>query len=360
MRRWFQSPFVYFAVVLIAAELTVRMVYHPAAGLSEHNLRNATPLRGWPEYTARPTSSPAVILIGNSQAIGQEFGDVTTLYSHHVSNGLAQQGMEFRNWSVSGLRTDQTEFLLLRALRQQPRLIVVVAAPSNLSHFNHYQFTGDLTDLHLTVGDPATWGTVWNHFFARDLKYHDLLLRSWQLNTRIGRSRDYLYDQLAAITPNYYHRHVFGHKRSKLALLSVDQRPTDSAPLAVRPIQNKMNAERWATQFREQRLPTLKVFYRHLLHRIDQTDGASDGTQLLWVWMPFALRDDTDTLLAGMQIFYQEACALIIADGHACIDLSGALPADHFLSPDISSHLNRRGHKRFGEILLPLIQDAIH
>lgn len=355
MRSWLQSPFVYFAAILFIVEIAARALYSPDESLAAHNLRNTTPLRGWPEYTQRQGDTGEVILIGNSQALGQEFGDVESIYTSRLDTELGKEGIGFRNWSVSGLRTDQMEFMVMQAIQHKPHTLVFVAGPTNQSHYQKYLFTSDLTDLHLTVGDASIWPQLKQNFFARDLEIKDVLLRSWKLNTRIGRSRERLYDELAPLIDNHHHRHIFGHKRSKLALFSIDEREDDSPTIPVRPLQNKMSAERWAEQFRQQRLPTFEQFYQHLSQRLDD-----HNIGLLWVWMPFALREDTDTLLAGMQQFYREACAIVTADGNTCIDLSESLSAAHFLSPDISSHLNRKGHRAFGEILAPIIKDAIH
>lgn len=355
LKKAIKSTFTFLIIALVLVEVGLRLMATRDEKMSDHQLRNSTLLRGWPEYTSRSNSDNGVILIGNSQAIGQEFHDTDKIYASAINTRLNDLGFTFQNWSISGLRIDQMEMLILKAIQQKPRLIVFSLAASNINNHKLYEYTRDITDLHLTLSEPSNLSELPNNFFFDTFHIKDWLIGFFQRYSAIGRSRIDLFDSVAEGSHSKKHKFLFGHKRSQRALINVDRIEISARKRNIRPLQAPMTADIWERQFESQRLPTFEAFYKHLEKRLEKHD-----IKLLWVWMPFAEREDTKPLLAGMQRFYKRVCNTIQLSQHDCYDLSGSVNNDYFLSADVSSHLTEQGHKEYAAKLMPIIENAVH
>lgn len=352
----FKSTFIVFILGLICLELGARLAPNAPERLSEHQYRNSTPLRAWPEYTSRAHSDNGVILIGNSQALGQEFSDVTKIYPYQLSKELAKDDISFQNWSISGMRVDQLEWFAMQAAKLKPKLLVFSVSASTINPIKSYRFTTDATDLNLSVAEVSNLTNLSGNFFARDFELKDWLIRFLKRHSYFLRSRTEWFDFLAEDVNGKQHKSLFGHKRLNTALINLDQTNIEEPQAGqARFIQNNYSAERWARQFNHQNLPTFKIYFENLNRLANKYDF-----NVLWVWMPFAHSDSTQALARGMGLYFNEACKIVRDHGQQCIDLRDSIDSNHFVSRDISSHLSAQGHTEYAELLLPIINDAIH
>jgi hypothetical protein len=352
----FKSAFVLFAIGLILLELGARLAPNAPERLSDHQYRNSTPLRGWPEYTSRMPSDGGVILIGNSQSLGQEFSDVSKIYPYQLSQELAKQDISFQNWSISGARVDQLEWFAMQAAKLKPKLLVFSVSASTINAIKSYRFTTDATDLNLSIGEVSNLSKLSGNFFTRDFEVKDWLIRFLKRHSYFLRSRTEWFDYLASNAKEKHHKALFGHRRIHVARENLDLADIEEPQAGeARFMQNRYSADRWARQFRHQNLPTFKIYFENLSKLAEKQDF-----KILWVWMPFAQSDSTQALGEGMGLYFKDACDIVHANNHVCIDLRNSIGPSNFVSHDISSHLSAQGHSEYAKLLLPIIKDAVH
>ena len=354
-----RSAIFYCVLSLLLAELVVsKIVGWPNEQAEPPYLRNETPYRGWPEYVSNVEKKRDIVLLGNSQGVGTELPDVSSIYAAQVNDALARHdhSIALHNWSVTGLLAHQLELLSLKALSHGPELIVLSVSLHNFNPTGKLTLSRDETDISL-----MTWDTT---LLSRDLLSSSLirntskdgLIRAW-LNrvSATARSRTALFDWLASKVPWRLHRLIFGHSRPQPVLTPIYERTEILEPAPIRHLQIKSPEAHWDKQFRGKQLPVAVDYYEWLNRQAEKR-----GTRLLWIWMPFARRDDTSTILRSMGRIHTEFCAQLKSDGNQCVDLSQALQPDKFISGDLSSHLTRPGHSEMAGLLTKEILDALY
>ena len=321
-------------------------------------LRNSTQYRGWPEYVSRVEQSKDLILLGNSQGVGTELPNVSDTYAAQVYDALKDRdpSLALHNWSVTGLMAHQLELLALKALSHDPALMILSVSLHNFNPTAKVSLARDETDIPLLVADPWLFGKeLLNSKIIRNTAFDEIVRAVFKSISATGRSRTAGFDRLAAKIPADMERFVFGHWRPQPVLIPIHQRQEVTEPAPIRLLQINSPESHWDNQFRRKQLPVATEFYQRL-----KTQAEERGTKLLWIWMPFARRQDTSAILESMKKIHQEFCAKLILDGTQCVDFSDALDSQKFISPDLASHLTRPGHAEMAELMTPAIFDALY
>ena len=355
-----RSGIFYFVFILLLVELFIRgLVSWPNEAAEPPYLRNPTPYRGWPEYVSRTEANKKnLILLGNSQGVGTELPDVSTIYAYKAYNALAKRdpSLALHNWSVTGLLAHQLELLSLKALSYDPALLILSVSLHNFNPTGELTLIRDETDIPLLMWDVDVLSRDWlRTSLVRNSSSSELVRIFFNKVSAIGRARTAGFDRLAQEVPWKMHRLVFGHRRPQPVLTPIYDRKETSQPTQIRPLQINSPESHWDRQFRGKQLPVALEFYGRLKQK-----SMEHGTKIVWVWMPFARRDDTSTLLDAMQKIHIEFCALVIADGSKCLDFSEELDPDYFISADLSSHLTRTGHEQMAKLVTTEILDALY
>ncbi len=362
-----RTAFVLFLALLLSAEFVASRLspyrLHPTASEAP---RNPLPLRGWPEYLKRgpSTSDTNIAIVSNSQGVGLELTDPENLYTQILERALVDRGRHtnVENWSISGLRSDQIELLSMTAARREIDLLVVVTEIKSIDIAGSTRLGANADDLDLIAGNPAYWPMILNSPLLHDTDWDKLLQRFFVLNSAIVRLRPYALDRFATLLPLDLHNTVFGHRRSRLALNPAGPRQVTPASLITGDTSAGVNAgvagvsaETWERQFRRYREPTFEKLFQSIHPRL-----RAAGTTLVWVWMPIYPGNVTSDLRIAARPVYGDLCAIMHEQKVRCVDLTESLPATSFFTASTSSHLNADGHLALSELLLPLIDDALH
>lgn len=359
-----RSAFFWFLLFVGLVEATAFLASpyrdHPQAASVN---RNPTPLRAWPEYLSGNTApgKDLVVLIGTSQGIGLEFSDDRRIFFSRLKRNMVRErpGVALENWSVAGLRSDQLEMLSLQAVERRASLVVFLVSLGNIDEDWRFRLDIDAADIDLLAGDPALWHMLPGTAVFDQVHYHDVLYRALLKNSHTGRSRIAVLDTVAEYLPVAQHRAAFGAARPRNARLTVAERleTRDGGIRFNSQFPDALNrpAGYYEKQYRRRRLPVFDAVYAGLRERFREA-----GIDMLWIWTPLAARGFEDTLLAGARPIQRDICRRIEADGWRCLDMTRVLPLDHFITGDMASHLNDKGHEALARKLTPAVVDAVH
>ncbi len=357
----FIRPLAWLLAALLLAEVAARIWVAGHVVEAGDSLRNPTPDRFWPEYTACNSSpgSRLAVLIGASQAIGPEYVDPADIYFTQLRNALRgdQPDLDFRNWSVSGIRADQIELLGRQAIRCGASELVLVLSPINFDQLRNFHPGSDGSDIMLLAGDPALWRLLRHSLTLERMEFGSLAQATLARNLALVRSRQLAWDHLAEVLPPEHHKSLFGHRRRDDALKSYADVGSDLperrvAANALLP-EGSINARQWAVTFERHRMPTFDRVYRTLHRRLKRA-----GVRLTWVWSATNVVDMHPELQREAGRVQQRLCERIRGDGWTCVDLSESLDPGHFRAGSIASHFNRAGHERFARLMTPVLRDA--
>jgi len=370
MKRFAGSSFAWFVPMLVALELAAwyALPYrtHPRASEVE---RNPTDHRAWPEYVRAPdaTGGRLILLLSTSQAVGKEIDDPQRIYPALVRRGLARRdpANHFENWASGGTRTVDIELLSMKAIERRADLVVLGFSFRNFDLADKLNLDYPFTDVDLFAGDPRLWGYLGDTTFAEATEAEDVLRRSAELMSNLGRSRIAVTDAVVERIPLAWHRWVVGRfvrPRPRLdaardpggSIFWADQTAALAEWQAVedrRQARQELHGARVSRGELAARLETFRLFFAALTRRFERS-----GTRSVWVWLPMK----TDLLAPGthqnVRWFYDEATRIVEAAGVRCRDLHDAIPSERFVTP---GHVDARGHERLAELMLEVIVPEI-
>ncbi len=357
----FLRPLAWLFAALLLAEITARVWVADHVVAPGESLRNPTPDRFWPEYTTcgSEADSRLAVLIGASQAIGPEYVDPADIYFTQLRDNLRIDlpELDFRNWSVSGIRADQVELLSRQAIRCGISELVLVLSPINFDQLRNFHPGGDATDILLLAGDPALWRLLRHSLTLERMDWSTFFGATLSRNLALVRSRQLVWDHVAEDLPRAHHRPLFGHQRHNDSLKSYAEMGIDLperrvAANAVLPA-GSINARQWAVTFERHRMPTFERVYQSLQRRLKRA-----GARLTWVWSATNVLGMHPDLQREARDLQRLLCDRIRGDGWTCVDLSESLENRHFRVGNIASHFNQAGHAEFARLMTPVLRDA--
>ena len=353
------SAIFWFLLFVCLAEIGARFAspYSDIIAEARPYLRNPLPYRGWPEYVSVTAGRYDLVLLGNSQAVGIEYPIADDIYSSQLATLLRGNNPEvvLHNWSVVGLRHHQLELLALKAVERRQKLLIFVVSLNNFGSVTERSIVKDPTDIPELLGDFSLFPDILRSQLAVSAKLDSAILSAIRRQSALARSRTRFFDFIAQRLPRRHQAMVFGHRRSTRAMTPISQRKEVAMAQQVTPMQVRMSKQRWINQLRTKQLIQARTLYRNVSRVLDESHS-----KMVWIWMPFALREDTRHILEAMQVVHQEFCQNLRADGVTCMDLSDGIAPEFFISPDLSSHLSKPGHKAMAALMEPIILDAIH
>jgi hypothetical protein len=361
--RLLRSPLVWFALFLVCAELTLLAFDSRHAFDHDDYLRNITPLRNWPEYTAcdREPGRPLAVLIGASQSMSPEFPDSRDTWFSMVRDRLEASGhaVDLRNWSVTGIRSDQIELLSLKALQCGAKAIIYVLSLANIDEKSSFRFDSHAADVDLIAGEPGLWPLLPGSLVFDSARIDQIALRVLRRGTATLRTRDRLFDVVAAHLDRRRVYHLLGHVRPPNSGASLRQRAAIVGDGFIDPGfmvgDVPIDKDYWRLQLESQRMPVFDAMYPNLDRRLQ-----ARGATLAWVFTAVNAQDRSLRLLEVSEEFHTRICERLHADGRACHDLSRAMPEQDFFPAGIASHFNAPGQRSFAELIYPIIEDAVH
>jgi hypothetical protein len=365
MRGILGSAFFWFALLLVALEALLRQAlpysHQPRAN---EVYRNPTDHRGWPEYLDVDDDAlggELIALLSASQAVGKEIDDPSRIYPALLRRELEGRGLRLENWASGGTRTVDIELLSMKAIARRARLVVLGFSYRNFDRPEKLNLDFPFTDVHLFAGDPRLWRYLPGTTFAPSTRAEDVLQRSGELYSSLGRSRIAVIDAVVERLPSRWHRWIVGRfvrPRQRLdaaadpagSIFWVDQTAALAewdAIEAQREAVTIARGVRVSAQEVDARLATFRVFLDGLTARC-----AHSGTRFVFVWLPMKTDLFPPPSLFEVRRFYGTACAEVERAGARCHDLHAAIPAERFLTP---GHVDRRGHELLAELMLRVI-----
>ncbi len=358
------SPFAWFIALLLGAELIALWLGSFQPLDVDGYRRNDTPLRHWPEYTRcedRDPERPLAVLVGASQSVSPEFADSGSTWVAMVQRRLADEGVDvdLRNWSVSGIRSDQLELLTLQAVRCGARAVIYALSLANIDERFDFRFDSHSADVDLLAGDPRLWWYLPGSLTFEQATYDQLAKRFLRSQFALGRARDQALDLVASRAGHRLTYYLTGHARPMHARMRLGERgAVDAAGLNLGfAIGDDVTIDPvyWDHQIESQRMPVFDAIYRNIHARF-----RADGVALTWLFSAVNVDGRANDILDVSEKFHRRICTRLQADGWPCHDLSRALATDDFFPAGIGSHFNRQGQERFAQLVYPFIRDAVH
>lgn len=359
----FRSPLVWLALFLACSELASLALESRHTVDHDHHLRNITPLRNWPRYTEcdRNPGRPLAVLIGASQSMSPEFADSRDTWFAMVRDRLEASGhdIDLRNWSVTGIRSDQIELLSLKALQCGAKAIIYVLSLANIDEKASFRLDSHAADVDLIAGEPRLWPLLPGSLVLDSASLDQIAIRFLRREISMLRARDRLFDEVAARFDRRQVLYLLGHSRPPHSGWNIRERlaraPEGNVDPGLVVGEVPIYHDYWRLQLEQQRMPVFDGIYTNLHRR-----AGEQGAELAWVFTAVNAQGRSLELLEVSEEFHARICARLRADGRACHDLSRSLHEADFFSAGIASHFNTRGQRSFAELIYPIIEDAVH